>query len=118
MLKAIQPSTALPSEEASNSVPQNPAILHCVAVWKSTRQQSLANGRSEFYSGVDAAKAYCAVMPQLSGYQNICDYIACVGFGLVIDIIKEDRADKLLHAAQVALKAVSQLPKSQKGGAL
>jgi len=116
MIKAIQLPTALRLEEASSPALKDPAVTRCIEVWKSTREESLANGKSQFYSGKDAASAYCAAMPPLTGYQNICDFIACVGYGLVIDIIREDRATKFLYAAQTALNSVSQQPNSQKRG--
>jgi hypothetical protein len=52
-------------------------------------------------------------MPPLSGYQNICDFITCAGYGMLLGAIKHKNAGKLLYAAQVALAAVPREPKTQ-----
>lgn len=113
MFKAIKPSTTPRLEEEPSSVPQSPALIHCAAAWERTRQQFLASGNSEYRAGTHAAKAYCAAMPPLSGYENICDFIACVGHGLTAGIIEEDQVGKFLFAARVALKAESLRPRLQ-----
>jgi hypothetical protein len=42
-------------------------------------------------------------MPPLSGYHNICDFIASAGYGILLGAFKKDMGSKLLYAAQVAL---------------
>ena len=53
-------------------------------------------------------------MPPLIGYQNICDFIACTGYGMLIGAIKDDSGSKLLYAAQVALATVPAQAKTQR----
>jgi hypothetical protein len=53
-------------------------------------------------------------MPALSGYQGVCDFIACVAQGQVLGVFAADDAAKLLFAAQVALSALRAQPKTQK----
>jgi hypothetical protein len=53
-------------------------------------------------------------MPSLSGDRNVCDFIACVSYGILLGAIKPDTGTKLLYAAQVALGA---LPKGEKAKA-
>jgi hypothetical protein len=114
VIKAIQPSNAKRLEQDSCPALENPAVTHCVEAWKSTHKESLASGKIEFYAGVDAAKAYRGAMPPLSGHQNVCDFIACVGYALAVEIIPEDAAGKLLYSAQVALSAVRAQGKAEK----
>jgi hypothetical protein len=56
-------------------------------------------------------------MPPLSGYQSICDFIACVAHGMVIGAIGDTNGARLLHAAQVALTALRNQPKAPQTGA-
>jgi len=87
MLKAIQPSNAKNREKTHLPALKTPAVAFCLEVGKTTREQSLAQGKSEFYSGKDAAQAYCRAMPPLTGYQNICDFIACVSYGVILGTV-------------------------------
>ncbi len=102
MIKAIQLATAARLEADGSPALANPAVARCVEIWKSTRLESLANGKSEFYSGRDAALAYCAALPPLYGQQNISNFIACVGYAIAIQILPEDKAANLLSAARIA----------------
>lgn len=52
-------------------------------------------------------------MPPLSGRQSIRDFTACVGYGMVNEIIRGDEGTKLLYAAQVAYKSYRKLNKSR-----
>jgi hypothetical protein len=111
MIKAIRLPAAARLEEKDSPALNNLAVARCVEVWKTTRQESLANGKSEYCAATDAALAYCAAMPPLSGHQNISDFIACVGYSIAIDLIPKERGTNLLYAARVAL---STLPKETK----
>jgi hypothetical protein len=56
-------------------------------------------------------------MPPLLGAENIRDFIACVAHGMLIGVIENKDATKLLYAAQVAFSAQSRtepkrIPKS------
>jgi hypothetical protein len=106
MIKAIRLATAARLEEGDAPALNNPAVAHCVEVWKTARQESLASGKPEYKAEKDAANAYCAAMPPLSGHQNISDFIACVGYSLAIEIISEDKAAMLLTAARTAHSTV------------
>jgi hypothetical protein len=114
MIKAIPPSKAARLEHDSCPALENSAVTYCVEAWKTALKESLANGKIEFYAGLDAAKAYRGAMPPLSGHRNICDFIACVGYALAVEIIPEDAGGKLLYSAQVALSAVRAQGKAEK----
>ena len=50
--------------------------------------------------------AFCKAMPQLSGQENIKDFIACVAYGILIKAIPGPEGARLLYAAQVANSAI------------
>lgn len=113
MIKAITLANAMRAEDESSPALKNPAVVHCLDAWRSTRAASLKAGKSEYRSEVDAVKSYLAAMPPLAGYQNICDFIACVGYGMVIEVVEQGASGKLLYAAQVALSAIPNQAKKQ-----
>jgi hypothetical protein len=57
-------------------------------------------------------------MPPLSGYRNICDFIACAAYGMLLGAIKDENGTKLLYAAQVALATLPRESKTSKTQAL
>ena len=89
----------------------NPAVARCVDIWERAYQAHTMKRNTGYNPDNIAGKAYRRAMPPLTGYQNICDFIACVGYGLLIGAVHEDSAGKLLYAAQVAF---STLPKPSK----
>ncbi|MGD0890179.1 MAG: hypothetical protein ABR923_01505 [Terracidiphilus sp.] len=92
----------------------NPAVAHCCSVQEQVFQSELKKKRSECSAMIKAGDAYCRAMPPLSGYLNICDFIACVSYGMLTNTILNDSATKLLYAAQVALSTVPKPPKPSK----
>ena len=72
-----------------------------------------AHGRKRIYLATlqktarHLAATVCRMaMPSVSGCQNICDFIASTGYGLLFGAIKAKDATKLLYAAQRALASV------------
>jgi hypothetical protein len=61
----------------------------------------------------EVADAYREAMPPLTGADNIRNFIACVGHGMLLHIFKENEATKLLYAAQVAAMAEAKRYKSR-----
>jgi hypothetical protein len=59
-----------------------------------------------------AGEAYCNAMPMLVGYEGVRDFLACAAHGILIGAIPQDRAGKLLYAAQVALGTFQDAPKT------
>ena len=112
MLKAIQPSPKI-LDEASCPALQNPTIAHCAEVWERVYKLVFAKTKNEYIAEIEAGKAFRQSMPPLFGYQNICDFIACAGYGMLIGAIKDESGTKLLYAAQVALTTIPQTSKTQ-----
>ena len=106
--------TAAIDQSSSNPPARNPAVLRCCAARERSLSESRAKGRDKYDTRQLAHDAYCEAMPDLSGYQNIRDFIACVAYGMVIDVISPIEAPKFLYAAQVATGALRHEPKEQK----
>jgi hypothetical protein len=111
MTESIRLQTEASAGDPHSPVRQNPAVAHCCQLWDDVFQAELVHEKREYYARGPADKAYRNAMPPLSGYQNICDFIACVAHGIVIGAIAEDCGSKLLYAAQIAIGAVRNQPK-------
>jgi hypothetical protein len=54
----------------------------------------------------EARRAFKAAMPGLDSRENIAAMVCCISRGMVLGILPESEASRLLYAAQVALSAV------------
>jgi hypothetical protein len=113
MTQAIPPSTAESPEAAFYPCLKNPAVALCNEAWLKIHGATLERTKSLYTAERCAAIAFRLAMPPLSGYKNICDFIACAGYGILLGAIKEKNAGKLLYAAQVALATVPKESKTQ-----
>ena len=114
MVKAIRTSITEGPLVAFNPSLENPAVALCAEVWQNTNAATLKQTKSVYNAKSCAGEAYRLAMPPLSGYQNICDFIACVAYGMLLGAIKDENGTKLLYAAQIALAAVSRESKTSK----
>ena len=109
---SINPSRT--AETAPGQPARTPAVQHCI----DARDRSLAESKVKDLSGYgtkkDAAEAYCAAMPDLSGYENIRDFIACTSYGMVNGLIDAIEGSKFLYAAQVASSVLRHEQQDQK----
>jgi hypothetical protein len=104
-----------PAAEALPNPPaRNPAVQRCCAARERSLQQSREKKVSHYDTNEFADQAYCGAMPDLAGYENIRDFIACVTYGMLIHVIDAIEGPKFLYAAQVALGALRHQPKPQK----
>jgi|HubBroStandDraft_5_1064220.scaffolds.fasta_scaffold85983_1 hypothetical protein len=93
--------------------PQNDAVERCNRAWQRAYNKEVADidEDEDTYPAKKAGNAaYRRAMPPLSGYQNICDFIACVTNALVLDAIAACDAKRLLAAAKIAITAVRSEP--------
>jgi hypothetical protein len=74
-------------------------------------------GKGNIFASLQGAEAYRKVLPPLSGHQNICDFIACVAHGMLIEAISGADGSRLLYAAQVANSTIRSQPASPKSAA-
>jgi len=80
-----------------------PAIVRCADASRRVYEAKLAKKVSKYEASQAAGEAYRNAMPPLVGYDNIRDFIACVGNAILRHIIFEPESTRLLYAAQVAL---------------
>jgi hypothetical protein len=113
MVQAIPPSTPESLEAAFHPSLKIPAVALCNEAWVKIHAATRARSKNLYSAERCAGIAFRLAMPPLSGYQNICDFIACAGYGMLLGAIKEKNAGKLLYAAQVALAAVPRESKTQ-----
>jgi hypothetical protein len=112
LLKPITQNTARLEGDFYPSL-TNPAVALCVEAWQTIHTATVQQTRNPYTAERCAGKAYRLAMPPLTGYQNICDFIACAGYGMLLGAFKADAGGKLLYAAQVALGAIPQQSKTQ-----
>jgi hypothetical protein len=60
------------------------------------------------------ADAYRNALPDLAGYENIRDFVACISHGLLTGDISLIHSPQFLYAAQVAISALRLAPKEKK----
>jgi hypothetical protein len=116
MTKPIERPPVMARMDPANPALANPAVARCCAA---LRRVALADLKEDEYCYTEilshnARQAYSNLLPPLDSYQNICDFVACVTFGMAIQAISEDSASKLLYGAQVAFNTIGRPPKTAK----
>ena len=89
---------------------ENAAVARCIRAWHRAQKKESANGTSDYKSQCAGNIAYLRAAPPLSGYQNVRDFIACVTFAALTEVIRQKDAAHLLAAAKIALAALRQEP--------
>jgi hypothetical protein len=81
----------------------HPAVAHCCQAGN-LAFDAFYDKRNESNYKAHAAErlAYRRAMPPLQGSQNIRAFIACVTYGLLVEVFSERESTRLLYAAQVA----------------
>ena len=109
-----------PETNSTNNTSQMPAaipaIARCVDAWRRVHAAKLAKKFSKYDACEAAGEAYRQAMPPLAGYDNIRDFIACVGHAMLLHVIYDPESTRLLYAAQVALSSVRLQPKAKAPG--
>ena len=105
-------STSAVLEPAPSPPTHNPAVQLCYLAHKRSLESSRKQGLNHYDTKTNACIAYRNAMPDLSGYENIRDFIACVTYGMLFNIIDSIEGPKFLYAAQVAIGALRQEPKT------
>jgi hypothetical protein len=67
----------------------NTAVSRCCKAWNRAWNASMAHENREFTAALDAGAACRDATPSLSGEQNIRDFIACAGHGILFGAIEE-----------------------------
>ncbi len=85
---------------------ENLAVLRCWVASKVAQGTAAERDISVTQIMKVIRNGYCAALPPLVGYENVCDNIACVSFGMSLGFIEPETGSKLLYAAQIALSAI------------
>lgn len=100
------------AKTVSRASTRHPAVLRCLEAATAAYRDAQASGDNAIGCNLSFDDAYVKAMPDLSGYQNICDFIACITYAMVNDIVWHERAKRYLYAAQVALGALRHSPQN------
>jgi hypothetical protein len=114
MAEAAEPATEEPECEIPERLFENDAVARCISAWRlimGNERAELDEDEDESEAKEEANSAYLRAMPPLSGYQNICDFIACVTHGSMGGVIRQKDAEHFLAAAKIALCALRFDPK-------
>jgi len=106
----VIPTTAPQARHHKSDPQNNPSVTKCWRAYRRTYRKELAVS-DKYEAEREAKKAYLLDMPDLFGYENIRDFIACVGFAVIYDIVSNKEGDQFLAAARVALTAFDRQPK-------
>lgn len=118
MLTAIEPANLIAAEQELCPALKNPAVAHCHEVRERVYRSALKKKKGGACALFDAGEAYCQAMPPLVGYENICNFIACVSYGMLTRALLESTGTSLLYAAQVALTTIAPRSKTQRRDAV
>jgi hypothetical protein len=112
MIHALQPvAPQAPDPTPHTPTPacalDNPAVARCEEEWTRVYQAQLKKKKSSGDATEEADWAYREAMPAPVGYSNICNFIACVVYGMLMGRFTFEEGPKLLYAAQVALSTIA-----------
>jgi len=94
----------------------NQAILRCMRAWNCAYKKAaddLDEDESHWPAQKAGNQAYLRAMPPLNGQENICDFISCINFAFMTDIVSHKDAAHYMANVRVALAALSLLRKPQ-----
>ena len=91
-----------PAEQAGD----NAAVRACIRAWQTAYNKAIAKTGDGYEAEKAALKAYRLAMPHLAGQDHIRDFIACVTYASLNEIIRHSDAEHYLEAAKIALGAV------------
>lgn len=110
---SIQSSSRI-NETDHTQPPRVPAVQRCCEARDRSIRQNREKRADPYNIRSLSAEAYCAAMPDLSGFENIRDFVACTSYGMVNGLIDAIEGAKFLYAAQVATGILRHEAKDQK----
>ena len=93
----------------------NPSVSRCIRAWNRAYHQKINEDESDHEAEKAGRRYYLRAMPPLAGYENVRDFIACVTYALLIEIIRPFEAEHYFAAANVALGALRRETKPVRG---
>ena len=117
-------TTAQSSSKAKSPRFANPAVARCAKAWEraynkiiSVPDRDKAPEDREDFARDEAEIAFRKALPPLCGEENIRDFIACVAYALINEILLPIVCTNYLDAAKIALTAVRVHRRPQSGAA-
>ncbi len=110
--KSIPAITAAGELETQSDDPGKDAIDMCRRAWTSAHSKQAEDANSSAWDCEKAGnKAYLKAVPALSGYRNICEFVACINYASMTGVIIHTDAAHYLDNAKIALSAIYHNPK-------
>jgi len=110
--KSMTANTFAGELQTQSGDPGKEAIDICRRAWNSAHdEQAEIKGSSNWDCEKAGNKAYLEAAPSLSGYKNICDFIACINYASMTGVVSHDDAAHYLANARIALSAIYHQPK-------
>jgi hypothetical protein len=95
---------------------ENAAIARCMRAFQRAYQKKLANldeGEDKYFAEKADRLAYLRAVPPLSGYDDIRDFITCIAFADLAQILPQNDAEHHLNSARIAVAVVRHEPGTQ-----
>ncbi len=81
----------------------NSAVQRCAQAYNQTFSIEKAKGTNGYECQKAARASFLNLIPDLEGHDNTCDFVACVSYAMVHEILIEPHGTVLLECARVAL---------------
>ena len=102
-LQLVQASDEAASPEPEGAVPaRNPAVQRCILAYNTALALARERKKDAYDSRKAAKHAYREAFPPLMGRKNVRDFIACVAYAMLTEIMTESEGTRFLYAARVA----------------
>jgi hypothetical protein len=102
---------AEPEPQPAGRAGGNAAVQSCIRAWQYAYNKEFARIKDDYKAEKAALKAFRRALPNLAGYDNIRDFIACITYALVNEIMAENDVANCLDAAKIAIGHVRQEPR-------
>jgi len=104
--------TAAGASRTSSDDSGKEAIDICTSAWSCAHDELAEDEDSTEYECEKAGnQAYLKAAPSLSGYKNIYDFIACINYASMTDVVTHNEAAHFLANARIALSTIYHRPK-------
>jgi hypothetical protein len=92
----------------------NPAVAACANAWRLAYCEVRLKSQSIDCAKAHARMAFRLAMPPLAGEENLHDFVACITFGMLFDVIGTAEGAKFLYAVQVTNSILRQAHQAQR----
>jgi hypothetical protein len=107
-ISAAASDSASESQDSGSFANRNPAIIRCIRAHNKAYEAATERKASTYESREKGKLAFREALPPLIGRNNIRNFIACVTYGVAIELISNHDSAQLLHAARAAASVLYQ----------